>query len=83
MWSKKKGDNSKRDANNPEKSHNPVDYENTKYDRFIAPFDTLKSQEVGLSSARAGSMLHVQSVQLEPSKIFIEGIGAAAEGRGS
>ncbi|CAI2370313.1 unnamed protein product [Moneuplotes crassus] len=39
----KKGDCSKKDANNPQKNRNAIDYEFTKYNQFLQNFDEHKS----------------------------------------
>lgn len=73
LQGKRNGNSAKQDANNAEKHRNPIDYENTKYDRFIAPYETLLPQEAKNAEIESSKRLDSTNVKYEPSKIVIKG----------
>ena len=73
LQGKRNGNSAKLDANDAEKHRNPIDYENTKYDRFIAPYETLIPQEIKNTAFENSKKLDSSSIKFEPSKIVVKG----------
>ena len=76
---KRIGNSSKRDPSDCENPRNPVDYENTRYDCFIKPFDEVKWNRQTISSLEDINKIHWESVQFEKSNIIVEGEDASSK----
>ena len=73
------GDASKHYPNDLDNPRNFVDYENTKYDRFVKPYDEVKPQVTTISSIEDYKKTKLESLQAEKSNFVANGIDVSSK----